>query len=217
MRINKYVALATGLSRRAADIAIANGRIRVNDHAPLIGQDITDGDRATLDGKPLVLPPQTRTIILNKPAGYVVSRDGQGSPTIYDLLPNEYHLLKTVGRLDKDSSGLLLLTNNGRLANELTHPRYNKQKVYEIRLDKPLSDADRQQIEQGVKVEDYVSQLQLLPLENGWQVTLSQGKNRQIRKTFAALGYTVTKLHRMQFGDYRLDVTSGSFRLLELE
>ena len=129
MRINKFVALATGMSRRTADQAIAEGRVAVNGRPPTAGQQVTDEDQINLDGQTLQKPAAT-TIMMNKPVGYVVSRDGQGSQTIYDLLPEEYQGLKPIGRLDKDSSGLLLLTNDGTLAQELTHPKYHKQKVY---------------------------------------------------------------------------------------
>lgn len=217
MRINKLVAAASGLSRRAADVAISDGRVLVNGQTPVIGQTIAISDSVTLDGHQLSTPPEPITIMLNKPVGYVASRDGQGSRTVYDLLPAEYHSLKPVGRLDKDSSGLLLLTNDGELANQLTHPSFGKQKVYEASLDKPLLDGDRQQLERGVRVEDYTSRLRLSPLRDGnWQVTMSEGKNRQIRRTFAALNYTVTRLHRTDFGEYRLDALApGSIRLIK--
>src|SRR5690348_2303384 len=122
MRLNKYIALATGLSRRAADAAIAANRVTVNGHAPEMGQQVTDTDTVALDTKPLKPVVDTTTVMLNKPTGYVSSRAGQGSRTVYDLLPPKLHTLKTVGRLDKESSGLLLLTNDGNLANQLTHP-----------------------------------------------------------------------------------------------
>src|SRR6185503_16477500 len=104
MRINKFIAFASGLSRRAADTAIAAGRVQVNGAVPDAGQDITNADTVLLDGKPLYAPEQMQTVIFNKPVGFVVSRDGQGSRTIYDLLPVKYHRLKPVGRLDKDRS-----------------------------------------------------------------------------------------------------------------
>src|SRR3954463_9519108 len=107
MRINKYVALATGKSRRAADAAIGEGRVLVNGQTPSTGQGVTTDDLVTLDSLRITPAVNTITIILNKPVGYVVSRDGQGSRTVYDLLPAKYHNLKPVGRLDKDSSGLL--------------------------------------------------------------------------------------------------------------
>jgi len=217
MRINKFVASASGLSRRAADTAILDGRVLVNGQTPVMGQTIATNDAVSLDGRPLTTPQKPITIMLNKPIGYVASRDGQGSHTVYDLLPNDYHALKPIGRLDKDSSGLLLLTNDGELAHQLTHPSFGKQKIYEAGLDKPLSDSDRQQIEHGVRVEDYTSRLRLSPLSGGnWQVTMSEGKNRQIRRTFAALDYTVIKLHRTHFGEYSLGrLAPGSIRLIE--
>lgn len=213
MRINKFVASASGLSRRAADTAIAGGRVMVNGSLPKVGQAVELSDSLTLDGKLLVQPQKTVTIMLNKPVGYVASRDGQGSKTVYDLLPTEYHSLKPVGRLDKDSSGLLLMTNDGAMAHQLTHPSFGKQKTYLATLDKALSEADRSEIEYGVRVEDFTSRLILSPLGgNDWQVKMSEGRNRQIRRTFAALNYTVMKLHRTDFGEYSLgNLASGAF------
>jgi 23S rRNA pseudouridine2605 synthase len=209
MRVNKFVAQATGLSRRAADQAVAEGRVSVNGEAAATGQQISNRDIVTLDNRSIMLPEFFTTIVLNKPAGYVSSRNGQGSKTVYDLLPPEYHHLKTVGRLDKDSSGLLLMTDHGDLANELTHPRFVKTKLYEVELDKPLEPLHHQMInDRGIQLEDGPSKLQLAKLDKEgkrWQVTMSEGRNRQIRRTFAALGYTVTKLHRTQFGEYRLE------------
>ena len=209
MRLNKYIASASTLSRRKADEAIAAGRVTVNRQQPMHGQDVSDADEITLDGQTLTPASETTTIMFNKPAGYVVSREGQGSQTIYDLLPAEYHQLNPVGRLDKYSSGLLLLTNDGDLAQELTHPSRQKIKTYEILLDKPLEPLHRQMInDHGLQLEDGVSQLQLARHREGddiaWIITMHEGRNRQIRRTFEALGYRVTHLHRTQFGDYHL-------------
>jgi 23S rRNA pseudouridine2605 synthase len=217
MRINKYIALATGMSRRAADAAIAEGKILVNNLPVQQGKDISNTDVVYLNGKVLTLPESFTTILLHKPIGYVCSRDGQGSKTIYDLLPPNLHSLKPIGRLDKDSSGLLLLTNNGDLAQELSHPKQQKTKIYEITLDKPLSTFDWQSIhEQGIQLEDGPSKLFLERLEplndKHWQVTMHEGRNRQIRRTFEAIGYEVTHLHRTHFGDYSLqNLPSGQF------
>ena len=219
MRINKYIALATGYSRRGADELIAAGRVRVNGEVPRAGIQINDGDVVLLDNQPITPPVKTVTIMLNKPAGYIVSRDGQGSQTIYDLLPIEYHELKPVGRLDKYSSGLLLLTNDGQLANELTHPRYAKTKIYEIGLNNPLAPLHRQMIsEHGIALEDGVSKLPLERLDDGddtkWRVTMHEGRNRQIRRTFASLGYHVNHLHRTNFGTYTLvNLAVGKFQV----
>jgi 23S rRNA pseudouridine2605 synthase len=205
MRINKFVAQATGLSRRAADAAIAKGRVKVNGTVPVEGQQVSASDVVTLDDRSITPVVKTLTLILNKPVGYVVSRDGQGSPTIYDLLPAKYYGLKPVGRLDKDSSGLLVLTNDGQLAHELTHPSFQKEKVYQVELDKELQRADREAVEKGVKLEDGISALKLRGEGRKWTITMSEGRNRQVRRTFSAKGYTVTKLHRTQFGPYTLN------------
>ena len=209
MRINKFIAQSSGLSRRVADKAIEQGHVLVNGAPAQPGQDITDNDQVTLNGKTLHLTPATQTIMLNKPAGYVVSRDGQGSSTIYDLLPPALHHLKPVGRLDKDSSGLLLLTNDGQLAQELTHPKYQKTKIYEIELSTPLKPLHRQMIsDHGIQLADGGSKLALERLKDGddkgWRVTMHEGRNRQIRRTFATLGYGINKLHRTHFGSYQL-------------
>jgi 23S rRNA pseudouridine2605 synthase len=220
MRLNKFIAQATGMSRRTADTIIAADRIRVNGHAPSSGQQITEADTVKFDNKPLKINFDFTTIVLNKPVGYVVSRNGQGSKTVYDLLPPAYQPLKPIGRLDKDSSGLLLLTNDGALANELTHPSRQKIKRYAITLNKSLAPLHRQMIsDHGLQLDDGVSQLYLERTQEGndilWQVTMHEGRNRQIRRTFAALGYEVKHLHRTHFGDYQLsDLPVGSSRKL---
>lgn len=268
MRINKFVASSTGLSRRTADTAIAAGKVLVNGVVPSSGYTVQDGDRVTLNNRAITPAPTTVTIMMNKPVGYVVSRNGQGSPTIYSLLPLKYHTLKPVGRLDKNSSGLLLLTNDGDLANELTHPSRQKVKVYEIALNKPLEPLHQQMIsDHGVQLEDGLSQFSISKIDparstgaeqsdagedkadaseprawrgreakpsgrgradsersdavtrgeaslssinetalSHYQITMREGRNRQIRRTFGALGYDVIKLHRTQFGPYTLTI-----------
>lgn len=208
MRINKFIASSTSLSRRAADVAITNGRVQVDGKPAEQGTDVSTASIVTLDGRAITPAVKTITIMLNKPRGYVVSRDGQGSETIYDILPAEYQQLNPVGRLDKDSSGLLLLTNDGELANQLTHPKYQKVKVYEVTLDKPLQPLHQQMIsDHGVMLEDGLSKFSISQIERGnteYEVTMHEGRNRQIRRTFAALGYTVVNLHRTHFGTYTL-------------
>jgi 23S rRNA pseudouridine2605 synthase len=214
MRINKYIAQSTGLGRRAADMAIEEGRVAINGQPTSLGANVTDKDNVTFDGRTITPPVNTITIMLNKPAGYVSSRNGQGSQTVYDLLPAELHHLKPVGRLDKDSSGLLLLTNDGQLANELTHPRYDKEKVYEVALDEPLADTDLAKLNQGLVLEDGVSKLEVSPIKYraAYLVRMREGRNRQIRRTFNAIGYTVTRLHRTQFGPYKLgDLSTANY------
>lgn len=216
MRINKFVARATGLSRRAVDQAIQEGRIVINHRVAGLGDEVAADDQVTFDNRPVTIGGST-IVMLNKPVGYVCSRAGQGSRTVYELLPAQYHHLKPVGRLDKDSSGLLLLTDDGDLANRLAHPRYAKTKVYEVTLDRPLAAADQAQLERGVSVDDYVSHLELSEAlgPGHWRVTLAQGRNRQIRRTFEALGYAVKTLNRISFGPYELaDLQPGHYHEL---
>jgi 23S rRNA pseudouridine2605 synthase len=217
MRINQYVATASGISRRAADRAVAAGQVYINDILAGVGQSVGEDDVIKLNGRHITLAQQATTIIMNKPIGYVCSRNGQGSKTIYDLLPAEFNKLKSVGRLDKDSSGLLLLTDDGQLANRLTHPSFAKRKIYNVTLNHPLKDVDRRQIEHGITLEDGVSSLKLKRLDNdnSWEITMHEGRNRQIRRTFAKLGYDTLTLKRLTFGDYALsDLSDGSFKIV---
>lgn len=220
MRLNKYIAHATGVSRRQADEIIESGSVSVNGATAGLGCSINeDTDVVLLGGKVLKLPKEATTILMNKPVGYVCSRraQGKGVKTIYELLPDEYKTLKTVGRLDKDSSGLIMLTDDGDLAFQLTHPKYHKEKQYLVALDKNLSVTDERLIsDNGVEIGDGLSRLGLECLNNNrhtWRVTMSEGRNRQIRRTFAALGYTVVKLHRIKFGEYEIgELKAGEVR-----
>ncbi len=213
MRINRFVATATGLSRRAADTAIAEGRVNLNGRAALIGDQVSANDQITLDGRPVAIP-ATQTIMLHKPVGYITSRRQQGAtPTIYALLPEELQRLKPVGRLDRDSSGLLLLTDDGLLAQRLQHPSTGKWKRYQVRLNRPLKPNDEAQISKGVELEDGLSHMRLDRRGQDIVVELQEGRNRQIRRSFAALGYKVTALHRTDFGEFALgELASGSWQ-----
>ncbi len=219
MRINQFIAKSSPLSRRKADEAVERGDVVVNGRVATAGQDVQPSDIVLLHGRQLSISESSITIILHKPTGFVCSRNGQGSRTIYSLLPLELHKLNPVGRLDKDSSGLLLMTTDGDLAHQLTHPSFEKNKVYEVSLDKPLT-KDRQELisKTGIKLEDGVSKLSLKALSKDglvWQITMHEGRNRQIRRTFASLGYHVVDLKRTTFGPYQLDNLSvGSFEVL---
>ncbi len=211
-RLNKFLATQLDIGRRQIDGLIEQGRVRVNGQVAVLGARVRANDAVSVDGKPLQPQAEQFTyLMLNKPVGYVCSRRQQGeNQTIYALLPKQYQHLKTVGRLDKDSSGLLLLTNDGDFAHRLTHPSFGKLKRYEVALDQPLQPLHQQIInERGIDLPDGTSKLQLERLHEGndkqWRVTMHEGRNRQIRRTFAALGYTVTRLHRVQFGTYQLN------------
>ena len=217
-RLNKFVALALGVSRRQADELIDQGKVTVNDQPAKLGQRVTTTDIIHYGNKPLTAQSH-QLILLHKPVGYLCSRASQGGvPTIYELLPKDLHHLKPVGRLDKDSSGLILLTNDGDFAHQMTHPSFYKIKRYLVTLDQPLQPLHRQMINDfGVQLPDGPSRLTLERQHDGddrrWIVQMSEGRNRQIRRTFAALGYTVTKLHRTDFGNYTLgDIKRGEFQ-----
>ncbi len=223
MRINKFIALATGISRRTADKAVSEGRVLIHGLKASAGHEVQATDTVSYDGQAIkaagvIGQTSFTTILLNKPAGYIVSRDGQGSATVYDLLPDEYHNLKPVGRLDKFSSGLQLLTNDGNLAQQLTHPKHRKAKIYEVKLSKPLAPLHRQMIQDhGIQIEDGTSRFELERLHDGddtqWRVTMREGRNRQIRRTFLSIGYGISTLHRTQFGDFTLgSLAQGKFK-----
>ncbi len=204
-RLNAFIAQGLGISRRRADELIKQGKVRVNGTQPLLSHRVQASDRVTVGGRQVTHSTGHTTILLNKPAGYICSRRKQGSsPTIYSLLPPKYHDLKPAGRLDKDSSGLLILSSDGQLIYRLTHPSIGKQKRYEVGIDRPLSAHNKQLIQTGVKLDDGVSKLQLHGKEHSWLVTMSEGRNRQIRRTFAAVDCKVTSLHRISLGEYQL-------------
>ncbi len=247
LRLNKFLAERIGVSRREADELISAGKITVNGEVASLGfclptpENIDNFPKVCYNGKIVPLSADFLYLAFNKPVGYVCSRRAQGdAPTLYALLPKAYQKLKTVGRLDKDSSGLILLTNDGDFAFQMTHPKFRKTKVYEVELDRPLAPLHQQMISDfGVEIGDGISKFKIIKNEalstepktnspNGIPLTsnqpstspsctviLSEGRNRQIRRTFAALGYTVVKLHRTQFGKYELgDLESGKYVII---
>lgn len=222
-RLNKFLALQLGISRRQADELIEKGKISINGKAAKLGARFQDTDIIKIGDKVISNNREERIYLLfNKPRGYVCSRKKQGeNETIYAILPKEFHSLKPVGRLDKDSSGLLLLTNDGDFAFQMTHPKFRKIKEYLVELDEPLQPLHQQMIADfGINLPDGKSQLGLERLNDSrknWKVIMSEGRNRQIRRTFSAVGYEVIKLHRIAFGNYSLpkDLKSGSFQKVQ--
>jgi 23S rRNA pseudouridine2605 synthase len=209
MRLNKFIAQYSWLSRRAADNAISYGRVTINGKTALVGQSVEELDTVTLDDKPIGDNAKKYTyVVLNKPVGYVCSRNGQGSPTIYSLLTPDLYRLNPVGRLDKDSSGLLLMSDDGDWVNEMTHPKFGHEKHYVVKLHKPISPQDMVDINTGILLEDGMSHVRLEVLDknkNTYTVTMTEGRNRQIRRTFAARRYMVIELHRTKFSTYTID------------
>jgi 23S rRNA pseudouridine2605 synthase len=220
-RLNKYLAFELGVSRREADNSIAAGHVKVNGTTAILGGRFEETDTITFKGKPLSKRGAYTYLALNKPIGYVSSRKQQGDiPTLYSLLPEKFHNLKPVGRLDKDSSGLLLLTDDGDFAYNMTHPKFYKVKTYEVSLDTDLQPLHQQMISDfGIQLEDGPSKLSLQKRGDGakdWIVTMHEGRNRQIRRTFSSIGYTVTALHRISFGNFTLEsLKPGEFKQIQ--
>ncbi len=216
IRLNKYIATNFGVSRREADNLIEAGRVFINGKKAEIGVRAHEDDTITVDGRNII-EQEPIYLAFHKPVGYVCSRKQQGdAATLYDLLPKKYQTLKTVGRLDKDSSGLILLTNDGDFAFQMTHPKFAKQKQYSVELDRELEPLHQQMIADfGIQLPDGKSQMGLSRVGESrkkWDVTISEGRNRQIRRTFDALGYKVIKLHRYKFGPYELSgLAEGDF------
>ncbi len=225
IRLNKFLAERLGVSRREADDLIAGGKVFVDGKKAELGERVAERQEVRLGDEVIGHENTYIYVALNKPTGYVCSRKRQGdTPTIYELLPEKYRTLKTVGRLDKDSSGLILLTNDGDFAYKMTHPKFVKTKIYHVKLDRDLQPLHQQMIADfGVNLPDGVSKLGLVRLdepESGerkrFEVTMHEGRNRQIRRTFEALGYSVKKLHRLEFGAYKLgDLQAGSYREIQ--
>lgn len=222
VRLNKFLAERLGVSRREADELISAGKVTVDGKPAALGVKIDKNSKVCYNNKIVPHAAEYLYLAFHKPIGYVCSRRAQGStPTLYKLLPKKYQYLKTVGRLDKDSSGLILLTNDGDFAFQMTHPKFRKTKVYEVELDHPLEPLHQQMIsDYGVMLDDGPSQFKIIKTEQvspaPYQVILTEGRNRQIRRTFAALGYHVTKLHRTHFGKYELgDLVPGKFTTIE--
>jgi 23S rRNA pseudouridine2605 synthase len=216
MRLNRFLAAAGVASRRKCDELIAAGRVTIN------GRVCTDfsaqpspRDHVKVDGK-LVRIEQAMTIALHKPAGFVSTRnDPHARDTIFDLLPPKFPRLFNIGRLDSQSEGLLLLTNDGDLAQRLTHPRYKIEKEYEVTLDRQWDGAQAQKLLRGIVLDG--KRAQILRLHSigpaRLRVVLRQGLNQQIRRMFYAVGYEVKHLVRTRIGNLRLgDLPRGHWR-----
>ncbi|MGF1483096.1 MAG: pseudouridine synthase [Opitutales bacterium] len=217
VRVHKYMADRGLCSRREAERWIEEGRVLINGKPARIGQKLDPaGDHVQVDGRSLGGKRTTRplTLVMNKPKGFLCSNaDPFHARTIFDLLPPNYRRerLFCAGRLDKDSEGLVVLTNNGDLANRLTHPSSGVIKRYRVQVHKPFDRAHIPRLLQGIQYEGEVYQaIKVVPqtkgpdLERRIEIHLDHGKKREIRQMLLALGYHVKKLHRFQIGNYVL-------------
>lgn len=218
MRLNRFLAAAGVGSRRACDELIAAGRVTIN------GRTCTDfstqpaeSDHVKVNGKP-VRPARSLHIVLHKPAGFVSTKsDSHARDTIFDLLPPKFPRLFHVGRLDAQSEGLLILTNDGDLAQHLTHPRFKIEKEYEVTLDRHWDPALAPKLLKGIYLDGERAQIARLHsiAPTRLRVILRQGINRQIRRMFFEIGYEVNRLVRTRIGPLRLgDLPRGHWRPL---
>jgi 23S rRNA pseudouridine2605 synthase len=220
MRLQKYLAQAGVCSRRAAEVLIAAGRVTVNGQRVTVpGTRVDPGaDEVRVDGAQV----RSRTrewVALHKPPGYVSTRhDPQGRRTLYDLLPADMRHLFSVGRLDADSEGLILLTNDGDAANRLLHPRYQVEREYLAEVAGVPARSVLQGLCAGVELEDGVARAEDAELvgRNTVRLTLREGRKREVRRMLAALGYPVRRLRRVRYGTVVLGALApGEWRRLE--
>jgi 23S rRNA pseudouridine2605 synthase len=211
MRLNKYLADIGICSRREADRWIAEGRIQLNQVViTAMGTQVDPAkDRVFLDGKALPRPEQVARhyILLHKPPGLITTRsDERQRQTIYTILPEQYQILDPVGRLDKESSGALIMSNDGGFLQQIMHPKFAIEKVYRVTLRNALKSPVReiQQLTQGILLqpENKLAHMHdvVLDAPNELKLTLITGYNRQIRRSFEALGYRVDRLKRISVG-----------------
>jgi len=222
-RIQKIISSAGLASRRQAEKWIEEGRIRVNGRAAALGDSADpDCDRIELNGKPIQAESEKYCILLHKPAGYVTTaRDPQSRPVVIDLVKNIPVRLYPVGRLDLNTSGLLLLTNDGELAHHLAHPRHGVEKTYLARVRGAVSPQTVQRLETGIMLDDGLTAPARVEVTrqqgtHSWvKITIREGRNRQVRRMFDAVGHTVSRLQRIQFGFLTLEnLSPGQYRRL---
>jgi 23S rRNA pseudouridine2605 synthase len=218
MRLAKFLAHGGVASRRKAEVIISKGRVRVGGEVVTDpARDVTDADEVRVDGS-LVGTEAREVWAVNKPAGVVsTAREPGGRPAVVELVDTTARLYP-VGRLDAESTGLLLLTNDGELANRLTHPRYGVRKAYRAELRRPPSDADLGRLQRGVELEDGMTapaEIQRIG-EREIEIVLREGRNRQVRRMAEAIGNRVVKLRRVRFGPIELGrLSNGQARRLD--
>jgi 23S rRNA pseudouridine2605 synthase len=217
VRLNAFIARAGVASRRKADELIKAGRVTVNGAVGQLNTFVGSEDDVRLDGKPLTKQ-RLAYVLLNKPAGVVTTaRDPQGRRTVVDLVEVAARVVP-VGRLDAETTGALLLTNDGELAHRLAHPRYEVGKVYEVDCWKQPTDDELARLRAGVELDDGVTRPAQVRRISGAQIelVLHEGRNRQVRRMLEAVGHRVKELHRSRYGPLTLEgLEPGAWRELE--
>lgn len=225
-RLQKLIAAAGLSSRRQAEQWIEAGRVTVNGRIARPGDKADPSrDRVALDGRLLPQPERHVTVMLNKPAGYVTTqRDPQGRPVVGDLLSGISQRLFTIGRLDLQTEGLLLLTNDGELAQKLAHPRHQVDKTYLVKARGLIQRENFEKLERGVRLEDgmtapaRVEKVRTTGRNTWFELTIHEGRNRQVRRMCEAVGHPVVKLRRLRFGSLELgELPAGHYRILSAQ
>jgi 23S rRNA pseudouridine2605 synthase len=218
VRLNAYLARAGVASRRKADELIKAGRVTVNGEPGELNTFVGKHDRVEFDGRPLERQ-ALAYVLLNKPAGVVTTAsDPHGRPTVVDLVADFPVRVVPVGRLDADTTGALLLTNDGRLAHRLAHPRYEVEKVYEAEVEGEPSDEALARLEQGVELDDGLTApakaRRLAP--NKIELSMHEGRKHQVKRMLVAVGHPVIRLHRSRYAGLGLEgLEPGQWRELE--
>lgn len=221
IRLNKYIAQSGVCSRREADTHIENGKIRVNNKVITeMGYQVQPGDKVYYENK-LLSKEKLVYVLLNKPKDFITTTDDpQERKTVMNLVATACdERIYPVGRLDRNTTGLLLLTNDGELSKKLTHPSHEISKVYQVELDVPLSNQHFENIKEGIELEDGLIKIDdIAVLDNSGRnlgIEIHSGKNRIVRRIFESLGYQVTRLDRVMFaGLTKKDLPRGKWRFL---
>jgi 23S rRNA pseudouridine2605 synthase len=218
VRLNAYLARAGIASRRGSDDLIKEGRVKVNDEPGQLNTYVHAGDRVEVDGEPVAAQKLTY-VLLDKPAGTVTTAsDPQGRPTVVQLVEDVPERIVPVGRLDADTTGALLLTNDGALAHRLAHPRYGVDKVYEVDVEGEPDEKALEQLAAGVELDDGVTapaEVRLLA-PSRLELTLHEGRKHQVKRMCEAVGHPVRRLHRSRYAGLTLEgLEPGRWRELE--
>ena len=223
MRLNKYIAQAGVTSRRKADELIVNGSVKINGvQMKELGYDVTDDDVVEVKGDLIRPTGKLIYIMLNKPNGYITTvEDDKDRPTVMELITDIHERIYPIGRLDYNTTGLLLLTNDGDLANKLAHPKHKVEKTYRARVVGILSSARQNQLRKGVDIGGFVTspaKIEVIKQSDRSaivEIQIHEGKNRQVRKMFAAVGNKVMELERVAMGELYLGrLKEGHYRKL---
>lgn len=226
MRLNKFLSNSGVASRRKCDELISQGVVYVNGKvANELGMQINEKkDKVTIEGKRITLPSSFVYIKLNKPKGYTcTASDEKGRKTIYELIDTEERLF-SIGRLDYDTEGLLLLTNDGEFANSVAHPKYSIEKEYRVTAEGEIKESELAVMRRGVVIDGQrmpSARVEKLSFENGFtklSVVIDEGQNRQVRRMFEAIGHAIKLLKRVRIGNVRLGgLSRGEYKDLTID